>query len=87
MIVRTKLEGFPFFEDLRVEPYIVSVTLTAAFESFADWNKRTSPQPLHGYAASSCSIGDSGYAAGESMMIFLPLPQGRTPSINYIESL
>lgn len=29
---------------------------------------RTSPQPLHGYAASSCSMGDSGYPVGESII-------------------
>lgn len=40
--------------------------------------KRTSPHPLHGYAASSCSIGDSGKPEDESIIIirdtWLPEP-------------
>lgn len=86
-VILTKLKSFPFFKNLCVRSSMVSMTVRPGVKPFANWDKRTSPQPLHGYAASSCSIGDSGYAAGESiMMVVLPLPKvpkGRAPSNRY----
>ena len=38
----------------------------------------TSPQPLHGYAASSCSMGDSGRPAGESIISGPRLPEPKS---------
>jgi hypothetical protein len=58
--VHTELKGLSFFENL-------------AGVSNGRCNHRsnsTSPHPLHGYTTSSCSEGDSGYAPGDSMLLW-----------------
>ena len=57
--MHTELKGLSFLEDLDCSQQR-SAGVDRVFS--------TSPHPLHGYTTSSWSVGDSGYAPGDSML-------------------
>lgn len=81
---RTKFEGFSFVEDLHHTESRQQLGLMHA--NGVAWDSEsgggiTSPHPLHGNAASSCSTVDSGNPAGESIMIIILPDRPRSTSL------
>lgn len=74
----TKFKGLAFFQYLPHTCQCCNLARSGhSTRAVICKNRRTSPQPLHGYTASSGSIGDSGYAAEASMTGIVLFSVGR----------
>lgn len=70
---RTQFERFSLFQDLRTTHLIShwGANVRGRCSSHGEGGGGTSPQPLHGKAASSCSMGESGKPVDVSAMIMM----------------